>query len=137
MKGQGDVWKVMIPNSFFDGFNPYSDLIHGDWFDPEGRMHHTGAVYLNGNRLTEDANLDGVFYLEIKFDKAWIKERKRKLITTELLGKAAIPNLSYENPDGSSIRIDTDYFGKPRKETNPTPGPFENPGNGLLSLKVW
>ena len=79
----------------------------------------------------------GVFYLEIKFDKAWIKERKRKLITTELLGKAAIPNLSYENPDGSSIRIDTDYFGKPRKETNPTPGPFENPGNGLLSLKVW
>ncbi|MHB8854420.1 MAG: hypothetical protein ACYC6P_13835, partial [Ignavibacteriaceae bacterium] len=23
MKGQGDVWKVMIPNSFFDGFNPY------------------------------------------------------------------------------------------------------------------
>ena len=61
MKGQGDVWKVMFPNSFFDGFNPYSDLIHGDWFDPEGRMHHTGAVYLNGNRLTEDANLDGVF----------------------------------------------------------------------------
>ena len=67
----------------------------------------------------------------------FFNERKRKLITTELLGKAAIPNLSYENPDGSSIRINTDYFGKPRKETNPTPGPFENPGNGLLSLKVW
>ena len=57
---QGDVWKVVIPNTFFGGFNPYSDLIHGDWFNAKGRKHHTGAVYLNGEWLTEAAKLDDV-----------------------------------------------------------------------------
>jgi alpha-N-arabinofuranosidase len=59
-KVQDDTWKVVIPNTFFGKFNPYSDLIHGDWFDPRGRKHHTGAVYLNGHWLTEAAKLDQV-----------------------------------------------------------------------------
>ncbi len=59
-KVQNDTWKVAIPNSFFGDFNPYSDLINGDWFNPKGRNHHTGAVYLNGHWLTEAANLDNV-----------------------------------------------------------------------------
>jgi alpha-N-arabinofuranosidase len=57
---KNDVWKVSIPNSFFGKFNPYSDLIHGDWFEPKGRQHHTGAVYLNGEWLVEAAKLDDV-----------------------------------------------------------------------------
>jgi alpha-N-arabinofuranosidase len=56
-----DIWKVTIANSFFGRFNPYSDLIHGDWFGPKGRQHHTGAVYLNGDWLMEAAKLDEVF----------------------------------------------------------------------------
>ena len=38
---------------FSGDFNPYNDLIRGDWFDRKGRDHHTGAVYLNGDWLTE------------------------------------------------------------------------------------
>ncbi len=57
---QNDAWKVTIPNSFFGDFNPYKDLIHGDWFSPRGREHHTGAVYLNGHWLTEAARLEHV-----------------------------------------------------------------------------
>jgi hypothetical protein len=59
-KVQDDVWTVTLPNSLFGGFNPYSDLIRGDWFNPKGREHHTGAVYLNGEWLTEAATLDDV-----------------------------------------------------------------------------
>jgi len=59
-KVQDDVWKVTLPNAFFGSFNPYSDLIHGDWFSARGRQHHTGAVYLNGDWLTEAARLDDV-----------------------------------------------------------------------------
>ncbi len=55
-KVQDDAWKVTIPNSFFGNFNPYRDVIHGDWFAPNGRVHHTGAVYLNGVWLTEAAS---------------------------------------------------------------------------------
>jgi alpha-N-arabinofuranosidase len=57
-----DVWKVTLPNSFFGGFNPYSDTIHGDWFNPLGRMHHTGAVYLNGDWLNEAATREAVMH---------------------------------------------------------------------------
>ena len=60
VKVQDDVWKATLPNSFFGSFNPYRDLIHGDWFNPKGREHHTGAVYLNGDWLTEAAKLDEV-----------------------------------------------------------------------------
>jgi alpha-N-arabinofuranosidase len=60
VKEKSDIWKVSIPNSFFGKFNPYSDLIHGDWFEPKGRQHHTGAVYLNGEWLVEAAKLEDV-----------------------------------------------------------------------------
>ncbi len=53
-----DTWKVTLSNSFFGMFNPFSDLIHGAWFNPKGRQHHTGAVYLNGDWLTEAAHFD-------------------------------------------------------------------------------
>jgi alpha-N-arabinofuranosidase len=85
-------------------------------------------------RLIEEA---GAFYLEISYDPAWNTERTRKLVTTELLGRAVIPNAPYEQRDGQPIRINTDYFGRNRNESNPTPGPFENPGRGHLKLKVW
>ena len=59
------------------------------------------------------------------------------VVTTEMLGKARIPGVPFVNPDDSPLKIDTDYFGKPRNEANPTPGPFENPGTGAQNLKVW
>ena len=59
-KVQEGVWKVSLPNSFFGNFNPYRDLLRGDWFSPRGREHHSGAVYLNGEWLTEAAKLEEV-----------------------------------------------------------------------------
>ena len=60
VKVQNDTWKVTLPNTLFGKFNPYSDLIRGDWFSDQGRPHHTGAVYLSGEWLTEAAKLDEV-----------------------------------------------------------------------------
>lgn len=56
----GDVWTVTLPNSFFGDYNPCADLIHGDWFNPKDRPHHTGAVYLDGEWLLEAAMRDEV-----------------------------------------------------------------------------
>ena len=55
------VWKVTLPNVFFGGFNPFADEVAGDWFNPKGRKHHTAAVYLNGEWLTEAEKLDAQF----------------------------------------------------------------------------
>ena len=59
-KLEGDTWKASVPNSFFGDYNPFDDLIHGDWFNPKDRPHHTAAVYLNGDWLMEAASLDEV-----------------------------------------------------------------------------
>jgi alpha-N-arabinofuranosidase len=57
---QAGVWKTAVANSVFGAFNPYADLIRGDWFEPKGRLHHTGAVYLDGEWLAEAATLEDV-----------------------------------------------------------------------------
>jgi len=58
-------------------------------------------------------------------------------VTTALLGRARVPGLPYENADGSPLVIDHDYYGKQRRETGSTAGPFEDLGQGELRLKVW
>jgi len=55
--GEG-IWKVVLPNSFFQDYNPYKDSIFGDWFYDMGRIHHTGEVFLNGKSLFEKESLD-------------------------------------------------------------------------------
>jgi alpha-N-arabinofuranosidase len=85
-------------------------------------------------KLTQQAD---DWFLEIRLDKDWAAVQNRSLITTDLLGKAAIPNLPYEHPDGSPLRVDTDYFGRARAKTSPFPGPFELPEAAEERLKVW
>jgi alpha-N-arabinofuranosidase len=79
---------------------------------------------------------DGV-YLEINLDKNWLIEQKRQLVTTQTLKPAIIPNLPYENTDGTQLQIDTDYFGSKRNTANPSPGPFEIQYSGKQKIKVW
>lgn len=52
-KTKGGVWKVVIPNAFFGDYNPYKELLGGDWFNDHGRIHHIGEVFLNGKSLYE------------------------------------------------------------------------------------
>jgi len=116
-------------------------------------MRMNGNVYLDGARPSKfdgqavikpgvDPGLrmetkSGGEYLKVKYKKTWTSGASRELVTSASLGKAAIPDLPYEQPDGAPLRIDTDYFGKSRDESNPTPGPFERPGFGDLNLKLW
>jgi hypothetical protein len=55
-----NVWKLTLSNSFFGPYNPYKDLVAGDWFTDRGRAHHTGEVYLNGKSLWESHILERV-----------------------------------------------------------------------------
>lgn len=61
---EGDgVWKAVIPNAFFNGYNPYVETVFGDWTvypDPKVEVRHLGDVYLNGKSFYEVASLDKV-----------------------------------------------------------------------------
>ena len=59
VKVTNDTWKVTIPNSVFGKFNPYADVLHGDWCKNPGG-YHTGSVYLNGDWLTETTKAEAV-----------------------------------------------------------------------------
>ena len=70
----GTVWKTVIPNSFFSSYNPYTELVRGDWLRPDGRTCHTGEVYINGRSLFEAETLDKVkdpVPYERAYDKEW------------------------------------------------------------------
>jgi hypothetical protein len=110
-------------NVYCSGAVPYQgeiDIISLPGFNPNIRLvqERDGAhLHMNWPRATGD--------------------RQNRIVTTDLLGKSRIPNLSYGNPDGTLLKIDSDYFGKSRNMKNPSAGPFEDPGQGKLSLKVW
>lgn len=56
------------------------------------------------------------------------------IITTEDLGQAFEPEQKFENPDGTSITFDTDYFGEHRG-TSTIPGPFASAKEA--SKSIW
>jgi hypothetical protein len=87
-----------------------------------------------GLKLVEKS--DG-WWLELNVDPAWQEKVARDVVTTELLGQAKVSNATFENPDGTPYRIDTDYFGNKRPENNPYPGPFTLTGEKEIKVKVW
>ena len=56
------------------------------------------------------------------------------MIHSDILGKAFEPEERYENPDGSPITFDRDYFGNTRGVA-PLPGPFASPES--LEAALW
>lgn len=53
-KAEGTVWKAVIPNSLFGDFNPYKQVLWGDWLRyPLDYALHLGDVYLNGKSFYE------------------------------------------------------------------------------------
>lgn len=58
---EGSVWKAVLPNSFFDTYNPYKEVLGGDWFIyPNDNSLHAGDVYLNGKSFYEAKSLEEV-----------------------------------------------------------------------------
>lgn len=124
-----------------------------NWDVPRWPRKYVGNVYTKGVKPdTEDTNglcdkdfnpdihltkkADG-WYLSMNVSQDWQKGVKRKMVTTSLIDKAIIPNQTFINPDGTPIKVDTDYFGNKRKSYNPFPGPIEVKHFGTQEWKVW
>lgn len=97
-----------------------------------------GNAYFNGARAwkkEKNASLDtehdinvsleeqnGKWYLSTNLYE-FLKEKQSGILSTEQLGMAFEPEEKYENPDGTPIVFDRDYFGNCRKEAC-LAGPF-------------
>ena len=63
------VWKVSLPNSFFGDYNPYQEVLSGDWLiSPEDFSLHPGEVYLNGKSFYEARTLEDVMQPVMRTD---------------------------------------------------------------------
>ncbi len=65
----GDVWKAIIPNEIFGDYNPYTDIVKGDWIFATNPVH-TGELYINGKAMYETQTLENVLKPEIN-KKSW------------------------------------------------------------------
>lgn len=109
-------------NVYLNGARPYSkevDPVVESSVDPKLRIVEEGGAWFLRGRVDDDPS--GL---------------PTRIVTTELLGKARVPNLAYESADGSPIRIDRDFLGETRDEASPTPGPIQRVPVGELNLRV-
>lgn len=98
-----------------------------------------GNVYLNGAKAwtkEKDCKIitdkeayvqlvekEGTFSLETNLYEL-LADYTGTIVNTQLLGKAFEPEQYFENPDGTPIQFDSDYFGSHRG-IYPVPGPIE------------
>ena len=64
----GTVWRAVVPNAVFGGFNPFAEEVDGDWLvhPPSGQRKHLGDVYLNGRSFYEVDDLAAVSAAELR-----------------------------------------------------------------------
>lgn len=75
---------------------------------------------------------DGKYYLNTNIYDA-LGDFTSRLITTDVLGKAFEPEQYFENPDGTYLTLDRDYFGNHRG-AGIIPGPFATKEDSKLEL---
>ncbi|MDR1955350.1 MAG: right-handed parallel beta-helix repeat-containing protein [Treponema sp.] len=64
---EGSVWKAVLDNGIFGQWNPYKEIISGDWMIyPAGRHIHLGDVYLNGMSFYEAESYDALAAPEVR-----------------------------------------------------------------------
>ena len=94
----------------------------------------TDAFVDNDHEVTvELVEQDGEYTLKTNvYD--FLNNAPAQMISTEVLGMAFEPEQMFENPDGSPIVFDDDFFGAHRA-VNPKVGPFENGADALVVAK--
>lgn len=102
----GNVWKITLAETFFGSYNPYRDVIVGDWFEDRGRKHHTGEVYLNGEPLWEAASLEDVRnpkpFAEARRPEGALRSWHAEASETETTIRA---NFGGRNPNEETVEI--------------------------------
>lgn len=107
-------------NVYLNGARPYKKE-HAPFVDDEKKARFT--LKETDGAVTFDTNI-----FEI------LKEYRVNRVTSDTLGKAFEPEQRYENPDGSAITFDVDYWGNSRGKSV-VPGPFALPDEQLTAMQ--
>ena len=62
---EGTVWKKTLPNSLFGDWNPFAQVVWGDWMClPQDYDVHYGDVYINGVSMFEASSMEDLYKAE-------------------------------------------------------------------------
>lgn len=105
-------------------YNPLPVWAEGNvYFNGAKPMSKENAVVDDGHQITVSLEeKEGIYFLKTNLYEH-LPEMKNQVITTDILGMAFEPEQKFENPDGTPITMDKDYFGKPWG-AEPGAGPF-------------
>lgn len=109
----GNTWVLRIENGVFGTYNPYTEIVEGDWYfspkDPQtGKFTdmHRGAVYLDDRMLYETATLEECLKGEV-FPASWEPEYSIYKWYTEQDGRETViyANFQGKNPNEENVEI--------------------------------
>lgn len=109
---------LSMGNCFYNGAKP-ADIDTEAYVDEE-------------HLITFELVEDGGWYLKTNLFE-YLPKNSCRYLSSKDLGEAFEPEQLFENPDGTQIVFDIDYFGNHRP-FNPTAGPFEEAGETTISL---
>ncbi len=91
-KSTNGLWTITLNDEFFGDYNPYKDVIKGDWFISRNREHHMGEIYLNGQAIYEEVSIEET----INQSMSWCCESDENSTTLWV-------NFGNENPSSSLV----------------------------------
>ena len=136
--------------AYFAQFGPWNieDESSKDKFYDHMPVYTGGNVYFNGAEpcdTEEGAYVDETDHVTLKLVSEaghmkletnlydFLPASRNETISTAVLGEAFEPEEKFENPDGSPITFNQDYFGDHRA-VNPVSGPFEGAAQSRKEL---
>ena len=97
--------------------------------------HHSRVLPEQNPELRFVSQADGVD-LQFQTDEA-LRQVAGPFVSREFIGVFALTGQGLENPDGSPLTLDCDFFGEARKARHPVAGPFEaEPGSNVFRIRA-
>ncbi|MDD3278714.1 MAG: right-handed parallel beta-helix repeat-containing protein [Lachnospiraceae bacterium] len=111
-KYEGNTWVTRIDNGIFGNYNPYVEIVEGDWYfspkDPKtGKFvdMHRGAVYLNDQMLYETTTLAECIKGEV-FADSWQPEYSVYKWYSEQDGKDTVIYANFQGKDPNVEKVE-------------------------------
>ena len=103
-KVKGTTWTARVNNGIFGTYNPYKEVVCGDWyFSPV--IRHTGSVYLNDAAMYECSSLE-----ECEAGKpdphAWTQDEAKYLWYTEQDGEETVLYANFHGKDPNKQKVE-------------------------------
>ena len=103
-KVKGTTWTARVNNGIFGAYNPYKEVVCGDWyFSPV--IRHTGSVYLNDAAMYECSSLE-----ECEAGKpdphAWTQDEAKYLWYTEQDGEETVLYANFHGKDPNKQKVE-------------------------------